>query len=302
MISIIIPVFNRRSDLQRCLKSIHTHGGDRVEIIVVDDCSTEPLDDICSTKDIFLRNTIQLGPSYSRNLASLNAKGCVLVFLDSDAELLPQTLVTMERMLKDNSDIACIGGSGPANASGCDVEYVKAKYYDRFGRNQSLIRTKSDFPDSGCIDCDHFESACMAIRATTFRQIGGFDPYWFYMGEDRELCLRLHRTGQRVTVCWQARAIHHDRGLNEKLDGSFQSFLARRFLEVAYKHDGLFGAFCWLVSNHADFRRLLPFQPMQLVSRAYQLRERRGQNFLTADAMEQYVAYVKKQKDFRKHG
>jgi GT2 family glycosyltransferase len=41
------------------------------------------------------------------------------------------------------------------------------------------MRTKKEFPVSGIIDCDHFESASMAIRAPVFKQIGGFDPFWF---------------------------------------------------------------------------------------------------------------------------
>lgn len=299
MISIIIPVFNRRNDLQRCLRSISAYGQDRVEVIVVDDHSSERLDDLCSDKVMFIRNTMNLGPSYSRNLASLHANGDILLFLDSDTELLPQTMLTMERILKDNQDIACVGGVGPANADGHDVEFVKTKYYDRFGRNQSLLRTEDDFPASGCIDCDHFESASMAIRADRFFEIGGFDPYWFYMGEDRDLCLRLRRAGHRVTVCWQARAIHHDRGLTGKQLASFQSFLVKRFLEVAYKCDGVVGAFRWLISNHIDFRHLLPIRPILLFFRLHQLRARRGQNFLDANAMGRYVAYLRKQKSLR---
>ncbi|MCB1786268.1 MAG: glycosyltransferase [Gammaproteobacteria bacterium] len=292
LISVIIPVYNRRSDLKRCLNSIVADAGLVVEVIVIDDNSAEPLDELRPQIDLLLRNEANLGPSYSRNLAAKHARGNILLFLDSDVELLPDTLAAIARILAADPTLACVGGSGPADDTGHDVAYVKTKFYDRSGRNRSVTRTRGDFGDGRLIECDHFESACMAIRRHVFEQIGGFDPYWFYMGEDREICLRLRRAGHRVAVSWTTRAIHHESDLGTKQQAAFRRFLARRFLEVAFKLDGWLGAIRWLANNRDQWRRLGPVQPVRAIARARALRRRRNRDFLLAPSMNEYLVHA----------
>ena len=99
------------------------------------------------------------------------------------------------------------------------------------------------------IECDHFESACLAVRRKVFAEIGGFDPYWFYMGEDREFCLKVRRKGYRNVIAWSARAIHHERDMEIKITTERRDFFIKRFFEVSLKLDGLAGACRWLYRN-----------------------------------------------------
>jgi GT2 family glycosyltransferase len=115
------------------------------------------------------------------------------------------------------------------------------------------------------------------------------------MGEDRELCLRLRRAGYRVVVSWQARAIHHDRGLTRKQEPSFRRFLAKRFLEVAYKLDGMLGAMRWVWTNRSELRYLLPFKLREMFVRMRELRQRRGHNYLQSDLLDDYVEFIREQ-------
>lgn len=291
-VSIIIPVYNRRDDLRRCLASIRSCADEYTEVIIVDDNSDESHADLCAENDTYIRNDRNLGPSYARNLAASLARGRILLFLDSDVEILPGSQQAIIDILDRADDIGCVGGSGPPNEVGDDVAFVKAKHYDHAGRNLSVTHTAQAFQDDYTIACDHFESANLAIRKSVFEQIGGFDPYWFYMGEDREFCLRLRRAGYRVLVDWRARAIHHESELDHKRKDAFLRFLAKRFLEVSFKLDGYSGAAKWLLTNRGQILNLRPIQLGVVLQGIRQLTRRRGMCHLEPERMREYVEHV----------
>jgi glycosyltransferase involved in cell wall biosynthesis len=86
--SVIVPVYNRPVELRRALLSCVNQSYKNIEIIVIDDCSTTPVDDICNDlgddRIISLRNNVNLGVSESRNLGLALSTGDYVSFLDSD--------------------------------------------------------------------------------------------------------------------------------------------------------------------------------------------------------------------------
>lgn len=89
-ISVIIPVHNTDKYLYKCLQSIKQQTLQGVEIICIDDASTDQsliiLENFTSEyKDfLLLKNNKNYGASYSRNLAMHYAKGDYIYFMDSD--------------------------------------------------------------------------------------------------------------------------------------------------------------------------------------------------------------------------
>ena len=105
-VSVIIPTFNAENVLYRAISSIKSQKYiDDIEIIIVDDCSTD------NTKKIALDyqcNLINLsknsgGPNKGRNIGLRKAKGEYICFLDQDDEFLPYKLITQ---LNAKSDIS----------------------------------------------------------------------------------------------------------------------------------------------------------------------------------------------------
>ena len=86
LISIIIPTKNSETTIEACLKSIKNQSYKDVEIIVVDNNSTDKTKQIAGdyTKLVFNK-----GPERSaqRNFGALKSKGQYLLFIDSDMEL-----------------------------------------------------------------------------------------------------------------------------------------------------------------------------------------------------------------------
>ena len=87
LVSIIIPVFNRSEDLSRCLESITNLNYNNIEVIVIDDNSSEDIEVICNNykKVYFYRNKVNGGPAESKNNGINRATGDFLWFIDSDA-------------------------------------------------------------------------------------------------------------------------------------------------------------------------------------------------------------------------
>lgn len=116
-ISIIIPVYNRRKQLECCLSSIakNTLSQDKYEVIVVDDCSTDDTQEfIKNYKDIsnyryILRNTNSGTASIPRNEGIQNATGQYVYFIDSDDYITEHTLEDgLNFALENDSDIVCL--------------------------------------------------------------------------------------------------------------------------------------------------------------------------------------------------
>ena len=93
-LSIIIPVYNEGPYLKRCLDSIRVDEQDLhdVEIIVIDDGSTDGSREICDEYDMrvgfrIFHHSTQWGVGMTRNDGIIKATGEFVTFLDSDDEM-----------------------------------------------------------------------------------------------------------------------------------------------------------------------------------------------------------------------
>ena len=89
-ISIIVPVFNSADYLRRCLNSLINQSLKEIEILIVDDCSTDNSIEIIeeylrkSNQIIFIKNETNVLPGVIRNNGVQMAKGKYIMFVDSD--------------------------------------------------------------------------------------------------------------------------------------------------------------------------------------------------------------------------
>lgn len=85
LISVVIPVYNEEEVIGECLQSLMRQTYSNLEVIVVDDGSTDRTREIISRfKKVKLILGEHRGPGFSRNLGSKKAKGKILVFVDAD--------------------------------------------------------------------------------------------------------------------------------------------------------------------------------------------------------------------------
>lgn len=85
-VSVVIPVYNKKNLFKEAIQSVLNQTYNDFEIIVIDDGSTEKLDDLKEMKDERVRyyKNANHGVSYSRNFGMNKARGKYIAFLDSD--------------------------------------------------------------------------------------------------------------------------------------------------------------------------------------------------------------------------
>lgn len=102
MVSVIIPVYNTAEYVERCIRSVTQQTYKELEIIVVNDGSTDNSLDICNglqerDERIFIVSHCNAGASMARNLGLDIAKGDYIMFVDSDDWIAPDMV---EALLK----------------------------------------------------------------------------------------------------------------------------------------------------------------------------------------------------------
>lgn len=97
LVSFLIPTYNRSDLLQQAIESILSQTYKNIEIIVIDDASTDDTEDVVkkvfNNKVRYYKNTINKGVSYSRNFGLGHSTGEYIGLLDSDDILLKRDYV-----------------------------------------------------------------------------------------------------------------------------------------------------------------------------------------------------------------
>lgn len=115
VISVIIPIYNVEKYLEKCIKSVVNQTYSNLEIILVDDGSTDSCPKICddwAKKDsrIIVIHKKNGGLSSARNAALDIMQGDYVIFVDSDDWIEPDMAQSMlSYALENNADIVCSG-------------------------------------------------------------------------------------------------------------------------------------------------------------------------------------------------
>ncbi|WP_193070087.1 bifunctional glycosyltransferase/CDP-glycerol:glycerophosphate glycerophosphotransferase [Brevibacterium aurantiacum] len=147
-LSVIVPAYNASGFIDSCLRSILSQTGVALEIIVVDDGSTDDTASIAG--DVELRDhrvtvlrAANSGPAAARNLGVLAARGTFIAFADADDEVLPGAYQAMVDSLdRTGSDIAT-GSYVRLGAGGRSRPKVTAQVHSR----QRLAVRIGDMPE-----------------------------------------------------------------------------------------------------------------------------------------------------------
>lgn len=116
LISVIVPIYNTGCYLRKCVDSILSQDYENLEIILVDDGSTDGTtvrlcDELAEKNDcIHVIHKKNGGSANARNMGVKNAKGEYVVFVDSDDYVEKNMLSTLCRDAKENDVRMVIGG------------------------------------------------------------------------------------------------------------------------------------------------------------------------------------------------
>ena len=147
-----------------------------------------------------------LGFSGGSNLGAREAKGDVLVFLNPDTVVADGAIAGLARTLEDPAigiamaRLRLLDEPEKLNAAGVDVHVTGIGWAAGYGQPADSVRELRDVGSAS--------GTAMAIRAETFRKLGGFAEELFMYLEDLELGWRARLAGYRVVVDPEADVFH----------------------------------------------------------------------------------------------
>jgi mycofactocin system glycosyltransferase len=215
-VTVIVPVYNRPEDIRACLDSLMAidYPKDKLEILVVDDASTDQTPDIVSRYPVELvRNSENRMASSCRNLAAARSRGDILAFIDSDCEADRMWLRELLPALKDPA-IAVVGGMVESRGDNLAL--------DRYEQVRSSLKMGLWPKRSSASNPFFYVPSCnLLIRRDVFLQSGGFNES-MTVGEDVDLCWRVRNRGLHIEYRPSGKIFHKHRN-------RIQSFCGRRF-------------------------------------------------------------------------
>ncbi len=122
LVSIIIPTYNRPTYLQRAIGSTLNQTYKNLEIIIIDDFSTQDISAVVNefqdNRIKYFKNSTNRGSVFSRNRGLSICSGDYVNFLDDDDEILPQKIEFQLAKFRD-SNVENLG------VVICDMEYKR---------------------------------------------------------------------------------------------------------------------------------------------------------------------------------
>ena len=107
ILSIIIPNYNKGKLLKNCIDSIIFQDLSNVEVLVIDDCSTDDSYELLKsyTNIKIIKNESNMGVSLTRNKGLDLSSGKYVTFIDSDDLVSPDYIKELKKVLKEDADI-----------------------------------------------------------------------------------------------------------------------------------------------------------------------------------------------------
>lgn len=183
-LSIIIPAYNSWNTVEVLLESLKKSSFKNFEVIIGDDAShTEKPQKLLQMKPTIVRLPLNQGPAAARNAAAKLAKGRVLVFLDSDVIVYPDTLAKIAEKFTDDPDLTALTGVW-------DKHQKTKAFFPQF----KALRDWSYWTNEAERDGYYylFSTRIAAIKRDVFHRLGGFNEAFRQM-EDVEITYRIAR-------------------------------------------------------------------------------------------------------------
>lgn len=227
-VSVIIPTKNEEKNIDRCLKTLKKLAFGDLEIIVVDNSSTDQTVQIAQKLGA---RVFQIGPERSaqRNFGAQKARGNLLFFLDADMEVEKKLIPEAVSLFQKDPDLAAL------------VVPEKSAGNDFWARTRALERN--------CYLGEPTIEAARIFDKRAFSKIGGFDKN-LIAAEDWDLTQRVTKSGKIGRT--KSKIIHHEEQLSLLAHLKKKYYYSKNIRRYAQKYPEKF-------KDQSGFARLLIF-------------------------------------------
>ncbi len=202
LVSIIIVNFNGEIFLQKCLTSVLKTNYSNIEVIVVDNGSTDGSSELLrsfsyDSRIKLIMNEKNLGFAQGNNVGIELAAGDYVVFLNNDTIVEPNWITEFVKVLESNftigaaqSKLLLLDSPSILDCAGNFSDFYAITFARGLGEK-----------DVGKYECDEIftcKGASMIVRRKVIEQVGTFDSDFFTYYEDTDLCWRIRLAGYKI--------------------------------------------------------------------------------------------------------
>jgi len=212
LVSVVIPTFNSSFDLEACLNSLRLQTYPKIEIIIVDNCSTDGSVEIAKRYNsrIFKVKALR---SAARNFGTAKARGDFILFVDADMELTRETIEeSVQKALNNNADAIMI---------------PEIRVGEGFWANCRALERLTYIGDP-LIESARF------FRRGVLKKVDGYDKE-LEAGEDWDLHARVEEAGYKITRI-NALIRHHEGHLTLRKMFLKRYYYAKTLMKYIKKH------------------------------------------------------------------
>ncbi len=184
-VSVVIPCYNREDFVARTLDSALAQTYPNIDVIVVDDGSTDSTRDILESYGSRITvlehpGRVNKGQSAAINVGLRKADGEYVAILDSDDLWAPEKIEKQVRFLEAHPEVGLVYGNGYA------IDESERKLYRMY---DSSHREESN-PERVLIDCYFLLPNNALLRRSIFEITGGFDEH-LRAAQDHDMAIRV---------------------------------------------------------------------------------------------------------------
>lgn len=216
-VSVIIPTYNRCKDLMNCIESICNNIYTNIEIIVVDNASSDGTESAVKNSIyygldnfIYIKLPENVMAAGGRNAGIKKAQGDYLLFVDSDNIIDKNMIDQLVKEMEQNSQIGLIGPL---------MLYYKKKDMIWFVNNSiNKMTSRTTYyhqneiinlpPKTELLDTDHIPNVFMTRRKIILH-VQSFDPIYYIMYEEADFAARIRASGYQIKVLTSAVTYHN---------------------------------------------------------------------------------------------
>ena len=199
-VSVVVCAYNAAATIGECLDALERLNYPDVELIVVNDGSTDGTGTIAACYgSVRVIDTLNSGLSAARNVGLHHATGEIVAYIDADVQVDPEWLTYLVQPFAA-PEIAAAGG--PAVIPADDPWFAQCVARAPGGPTHVLLDDRI---------AEHVPGCNCAFRRDLLLAIGGFNPVFLRAGDDVDVCWRIQARGWKVGFAPAALVWHRHR-------------------------------------------------------------------------------------------
>jgi GT2 family glycosyltransferase len=227
LLSVLIVSWNSWDEVNKCLQSITASGFSDMEIVVIDNASTDG--SVANLRRHYPQVTVHenlenLGHTRAVNQGFGRVRGEYVLLLDSDTELGDGMVETLMSFMRGRPDVSAVAPrtyntDGTIQESARSLPSAASGLFGRqslltrlFPKNrfscEYLARDKSHAKEP--FQVEQIGSACMLFRRSLVDEVGPWDEGYFGYWVDTDWYWQLKRHGKKVYCVPQVSVVHHE--------------------------------------------------------------------------------------------